>query len=64
MRFNIPEIRIERVNNKEVRSKIMSIDPEKRKTLKINKSPLWYQQRKIKYGEEIKVYKKTRVKMN
>jgi len=25
----------------------MSIDPEKRKKLKINKSTLWYQQRKI-----------------
>ena len=42
----------------------MSIDPEKPKTLKINKSTLWYQQRKIKEGKEIKVYKKTRVKID
>ena len=62
--LNIPEIRIERVDNKEVRSKIRSIDPQKRKELKINKSTLWYQQKKIKEGKEIKVYKKVMVKIN
>ena len=46
-------------NNKEVRSKIMSIDPQKRKELKINKSTLWYQQKKIKEGKSIKMYRKT-----
>ena len=61
--FNIPDIRIERVDNKEVRSRIMSIDPQKRKELGINKSTLWYQQKKIKEGKEIKVYRKTRVKI-
>ncbi len=61
--FNIPEIRNERVDNKEVRSKIMSIDPQKRKELEINKSTLWYQQRKIKEEKEIKVYRKTGVKI-
>ncbi len=48
-------------NNKEVRSKIMSIDPQKRKELKINKSTLWYQQKKIKEGKTIKIYNKTKV---
>ena len=61
--FSIPEIRIERVDNKDIRSKIMSIDPQKRKTLRINKSTLWYQQKKIKEGKEIKVYGKTRAKI-
>ena len=60
LEFNIPEIRIERVDNKEVRSRIISIDPQKRKELGINKSTLWYQQKKIKEVEEIKVYNKTR----
>ena len=63
LNFNIPEIRIERVDNKEIRSKIMSIDPQKRKALGINKSTLWYEQKKIKEGKEIKVYGKTRVKV-
>ena len=61
--FDIPEIRIERVDNKGVRSMIMSIDPIKRRELGINKSTLWYQQKKIKEGKEIKVYKRTRVKI-
>ena len=29
----------------------------------INKSTLWYQQKKIKEGKEIRVYNKTRVKI-
>ncbi|MDG7044432.1 MAG: hypothetical protein JRN19_06755 [Nitrososphaerota archaeon] len=61
--FNIPEIRIDRVDDKELRTKIMSISPEKRKELKINKSTLWYQQKKIKEGKSIKMYKKTKVKI-
>jgi len=42
----------------------MSIDPEKRKELKINKSTLWYQQRKIKERKTIKIYNKTMVKID
>jgi CRISPR-associated protein Cas1 len=38
-------------------------DPEKRKELGINKSTLWYQQKKIKEGNIIKVYGKTKVKI-
>jgi len=38
----------------------VSIDPEKRKELKINKSTLWYQQKKIKEGKTLKIYNKTR----
>ena len=61
--FSIPEIRIERVDSKDAMSKIMSIDPQKRKALGINRSTLWYQQKKIKEGKAIKVYEKTKVKM-
>ena len=60
MTFSIPDMKIVRVDNKDVRSKIMAIDPDKRKTLGINKSTLWYQQKKIKEGKPIKVYEKTR----
>ena len=41
----------------------MSIDPIKRRELGINKPTLWYQQKKIKEGREIKVYRKTREKI-
>jgi len=36
----------------------MSIDLEKGKELKINKSTLWYQQKNIKEGESMKIYRK------
>jgi len=42
LEFTIPAIEIKRNDNSPVRDKIMSIDPEKRKELKINKSTLWY----------------------
>ena len=41
----------------------MSIDPEKRKELKINSSTLWYQKKKIKEGNTIKIYNKTEMKI-
>jgi CRISPR-associated protein Cas1 len=63
LEFRIPDIEIKRNDNSQVRDKIMSIDPEKRKELKINKSTLWYQQKKIKEGKTINVYNKTKVKI-
>jgi len=59
--FTIPDIEIKRNDNSLVRDKIMSIDPEKRKELMINKSTLWYQQKKIKEGKTLIVYSKTMV---
>lgn len=61
--FEIPDIIISRNDDKDIRSKILSIDPKMRKELGINKSTLWYQQKKIKEGEMLKVYNKTRVKV-
>jgi len=63
LEFTIPAIEIKRNDNSQIRERIMSIDPEKRKELKINKSTLWYQQKKIKEGKTLKVYNKTRVRM-
>jgi len=63
LEFTIPAIEIKRNDNSQIRDKIMSIDPEKRKELKINKSTLWYQQKKIKEGKTIKVYNKTRLRI-
>jgi len=63
LEFTIPDIELKRNDNSQVRDKIMSIDPEKRKELKINKSTLWYQQKKIKEGKTLKVYNKIKVKI-
>jgi CRISPR-associated protein Cas1 len=63
LEFRIPDLTISRNDNTQVRERIVSIDPEKRKELKINKSTLWYQQKKIKEGKTLKVYNKTRVRL-
>jgi CRISPR-associated protein Cas1 len=63
LEFVIPDIEIKRNDDIEMRNKIMSIDSEKRKGLKINKSTLWYQQRKIKEGKTLHGYSKTKVKI-
>ncbi|MCL4325841.1 MAG: CRISPR-associated endonuclease Cas1 [Candidatus Thermoplasmatota archaeon] len=63
LEFKIPDIEISRNDTIDMRNKIMSIDPEKRKALKINKSTLWYQKKKIKEGKTIKMYNKTKVRI-
>jgi len=63
LEFSIPDIEIKRNDNSQIRDKIMSIDTEKRKELRINKSTLWYQQKKIKEGKTIKIYNKTKVRI-
>ena len=63
MDFKIPDIEISRNDTIEIKNKIMSIVPEKRKGLKLNKSRLWNQQKKIKEGKTIKMYNKTKVKI-
>ena len=53
--FIIPKINIKRNDCTNLRKKIESIETEERKILKINKSTLWYQQRKIKEGKPVKL---------
>jgi CRISPR-associated protein Cas1 len=62
--FFMPEINIKRNDSINLRKKIESIEPEERKKLKINKSTLWYQQKKIKEGKPVKLYEKTKVKIS
>jgi len=44
-------------------NKIISVNPERRKEFKINRSTLWYQQKKIKEGKALEVYNKTRLRI-
>ncbi len=48
LQFNIPEFRIKREDSTDIRSKVLSLTPEDRKKLGINKSTLWYMQKHIK----------------
>ena len=63
LEFTIPNVAIKRNDNSQIRERIISIDPDKRKELKTNKSTLWYQQKKIREGKTIKIYNKTRVEI-
>ena len=58
LQFNVPEFKIKREDSTDVRSKVLSLTPEDRKRLGINKSTLWYMQKHIKEGKRIKVYGK------
>lgn len=58
LRFEIPGMPIGRNDDIESRNRIMSMTPEIRKKLKINKSTLWYRQKAIKDGKKIKIYGK------
>ena len=58
LKFDIPDIKINRTDNVELRNQIMEITPEERNKLGINKSTLWYRQKAIKEGKGIKIYNK------
>ncbi|MGP6220506.1 CRISPR-associated endonuclease Cas1 [Caldiplasma sukawensis] len=63
LEFKIPDIIISRNDTIDIKARIMAIDPGKRKVLKINKSTIRYEQKKIKEGKTIKLYNKTRVRI-
>ena len=58
LQFNVPEFKIKREDNTDIRNKVLSLTPKDRKRLGINKSTLWYMQKRIKEGKKIKVYGK------
>ena len=61
--FTIPDLELKRNDGTFIREKINSISSSERKKHKINKSTLWYQQKKIKEGKPIKLYNKTKVRI-
>ena len=64
LQFDIPEFGIKREDNTEVRNKVLSLTPQDRKRLNINKSTLWYMQKHVKEGKRIKVYRQIRSKLH
>ena len=63
LQFNVPEFKIKRDDNTDIRSKVLSLTPEDRKRLGINKSTLWNIQKHIKESKRIKVYGKVMGKL-
>ncbi len=64
LQFNVPEFKIKREDNTDIRSKVLSLMPQDHRRLGINKSTLWYIQRHIKEGKKINVYGKVISKIN
>ena len=63
LQFKVPEFKIKRDDNINIRNKVLSLTPEDRKKLGINKSTMWYIQEYIKEGKKIKVYNKVLKKL-
>ena len=58
LQFDVPEFVIKRDDNTDIRNKVLSLTPQDRKRLGINKSTLWYMQKHVREGRKIKVYGK------
>ena len=58
LQFNVPEFKIKREDNTDIRNKVLSLTPKDRKRLGINKSTLWYMQKHIREGKKVKIYGK------
>ena len=56
--FVVPHVEINRDDDLLIREKILSMSPEERKKLGINKSTLWYLKKNITSKDKIKIYDK------
>lgn len=63
LEFDIPVVRISRNVDLEIRETLLSISPDQRKELGINKSTLWYIQKNLRDGKRIQIYDKVQTKM-
>lgn len=63
LEINIPKTKVRRSDPVELRNKILSITATERKRLGINKSTLWYQQKKLAQGKPLKIYGKVRCRL-
>ena len=61
--YVIPKIRVNRNDNLELRERILSMTPDERKQLGINKSTLWYMQKNLSEGKTPKIYEKILLKI-
>ncbi|MBS3923559.1 MAG: CRISPR-associated endonuclease Cas1 [Nitrosarchaeum sp.] len=58
LEIRVPPIKINRDDNLELRKKILSMTPEERKRLGINKSTLWYLKQNVMSKDKMKIYDK------
>lgn len=63
LKFDIPSLKIQRNDNTEVRDHLLSMTPEERKKLGINRNTLWYIKKNLEEGKTIKIYDKVKTKI-
>jgi len=56
MEFDVPELEIIRDDTTPLRKRILSMTPDERRKLGINKSTLWYMKRNLQSKRKIKIY--------
>jgi CRISPR-associated protein Cas1 len=61
--FVVPHVEINRNDTISMREKILSMSPEERKSLKINKSTLWYMKKNLINNKSFKIYNKSLTKI-
>jgi CRISPR-associated protein Cas1 len=61
--FSTPSTKLTRIDNYEVREKIIKFPYSKAKKLGINKSTLWYLKQNAISGKPFKIYKKVRERL-
>jgi CRISPR-associated protein Cas1 len=64
LQFNIPTVKIGRDDTIEMREAILRMTPKQRKELGISKTTLWCMQKNLREGKQIKIYEKTKGKMD
>jgi CRISPR-associated protein Cas1 len=61
--LNIPDLELNRVDDADLRGRIMSMTIEERKRLGIKRNTLWYMKKSIAEGRKIKIYEKVMAKI-
>lgn len=64
LKFDIPEFKLSRNDDIELREFILSMRPEERRKLGINRSTLWYMRQNLLKGKKIKIYDKVKSKIS
>ncbi|CAJ35533.1 CRISPR-associated endonuclease Cas1 [Methanocella arvoryzae] len=62
--FTTPDIMVNRDDPSDVRDALLKMTPAERKKLGISKTTLWYMQKNLREGKRIKIYEKSKGKLN
>lgn len=64
MGFTVPLVNTQRRDAVELQERILPMTPAERKRLRINKSTLWYEKKRLAKGRTIKLHRNMRLKLS